>query len=170
MGSFVDDCLCHVRSWWEEPILGLPIPSQVAESLAELHAVNESQWELEDRVREVKDCRIADLKRRIDEHNLRRNELIERIDERLAGLWPSQPDVAPLSESVGSSLDRLSVLEVRIANQPGANSSRGSALEQQRTDLIWALRRNCADLRDGLRRAPDHRRFKQYGSVASKRS
>jgi len=159
-----------VTSWWEEPILGHSIPTKVVENIAELHEVNETQWELEDRVREVEDGQIADLKRSIDEHNRRRNDLIERIDERLAGLWPARPDVAPLSESVGSSLDRLSVLEVRIANQPGASSSRNSALERQRADLIWALRRNCADLRDGLRRAPDHRRFKRYGSVTSKRS
>jgi hypothetical protein len=156
--------------WWEEALNGLSTPAAVIEALRELHETNARQWHLEDRVRQAPDDQIPAIKRQIDAHNRQRHGLIERIDERLAGLWAETAEGPPLSESIGSALDRLSILTLRIANSVQASAAKGTALERQRADLVSALRKNRGDLVEGLRRAPDHRRFKQYDSAPSGRS
>lgn len=147
-----------------------PIPAaieQAADALRELHTINERQWRLEDRTRGgASDCEIASTKREIDASNRDRHRVIERVDQQLEASWASPTAGAPLTESIGSSLDRLSVAILRIAHAADASDSEREALAHQRDDLIAAIEKNCRDLVDGVRRAPDSRRFKRYVALA----
>src|SRR5688572_28701101 len=78
-------------------------------------------WHEEDiaRSRDVSDARIAQVKRAIDQYNQQRNDWIEKLDdwitERLTELGVSPAADAPQNtETLGSTIDRLSILALRI--------------------------------------------------------
>ncbi|RKN12112.1 DUF4254 domain-containing protein [Streptomyces radicis] len=159
------------RGWCEDALAGMPFPcpSEMSEPLGHLHAVNGRQWDAEDRVRQVEDREIPAIKRRIDELNSLRHELIERVDRILGARWGAHHDVPPLTESIGSALDRLSVLTLRIAHterlsEGGADAAeRAAILRRQREDLVWSIAVACEDLVSGRRRPPLPERIKLYG-------
>ena len=82
------------------------------------HFCNFSLWNLEDqaRRRDVPDAYIAEIKRSIDGWNQRRNDLIERLDDRLlAALGNVDVTAAEQhSETAGQIIDRLSILALKI--------------------------------------------------------
>jgi hypothetical protein len=151
--------------WWGTALASLPDPLVAADALRQLHATNASQWRLEDRVREAPDHEVAQVKREIDAHNGRRHRLIEQVDEQLASAWMDRATGAPLTESIGSSLDRLSVLSLRIVHAAHAATAERRALAGQRDALLAAVDKNCRDLVHGVRSAADHRCFKRYGAA-----
>jgi hypothetical protein len=148
---------------------GPAVAARAQQCLARLHETNAELWSTEDRVRSVPPDGVAPIKRRIDELNATRNDAIEHIDETLVGAWPSpDPNTPPHTESLGSALDRMSVLELRIAHtREGARAEpalarRLPALEAQHADLVAAIDQMAADLLSGARRAPQAARFKLY--------
>ncbi|MCX2969778.1 MULTISPECIES: DUF4254 domain-containing protein [Streptomyces] len=157
--------------WCQDALDGMPSPRspELLRSLGRLHVVNSWQWDAEDRVRQVGDDEIPTVKREIDELNSLRHELIEHIDRVLSASWQVDDSVPPLTESMGSALDRLSVLSLRIAQTRrraghGAEAAeRIEILRRQRHDLVWSIAVACGDLASGRRRTPRPERMKLYG-------
>jgi hypothetical protein len=150
------------------------------------HAFNFQLWHEEDAARDraADDAVIARVKRNIDRFNQQRNDAMERVDEWMLGAL-GQGDVAadaalPLhSESVGSIVDRLSILALKIyhmheqASREDADEAHQTAcraklaiLREQRGDLAEALRTLEADLRAGRKRFKVYRQMKMYNDPA----
>lgn len=78
---------------------------------------NAKLWALEDKARDpaAMEYEITAVKRCIDRMNQQRNDYIEQINLFILGQLPSGPKTAPIySESPGSIIDRLAILELRI--------------------------------------------------------
>lgn len=177
------------RRWHgEEPCA--PEPEQGAAASAELlrtlvlaqHLRNFLLWHVEDsaRRRDVEDAVIADCKRRIDRLNQERNDRMERVDACLAALLePLLPDAAmsaPINtESPGMAIDRLSILSLKIWHMEeqtrrgdvepehvAACTRRLAVLNEQRTELVGALRCLLAEYLAGKKRPKVYFQFKMY--------
>ncbi|KWW98649.1 hypothetical protein LI90_276 [Carbonactinospora thermoautotrophica] len=150
-----------------------------SEALGQLHAVNAQLWEAEDLARDsaLPLPQLGRYKRRIDLLNQERNRLIERIDLSLTGLGHDAANDAPLhTETLGSALDRLSVLTLRLfhtaraaRDSVGISRSRLPALRTQLDQLRTGLDALVAEVTAGTRRLPSGQRFKLYGREATVR-
>lgn len=157
--------------WCEDALAGIPAPYRpdLLQVLVQLHAVNSRQWDAEDRVRQAGDGEIPAIKREIDELNGLRHALIEQIDRILDAAWSANEDVPPITESIGSALDRLSVQKLRIVytervvGGDAAAAERVGILRRQYDDLVWSIAVACEDLAAGRRRTPRPERMKLYG-------
>ncbi len=157
--------------WCEDALAGMPFPRspELLEPLNRLHVNNSRQWDAEDRVRRAGDGEIPAIKREIDELNCRRHELIEQVDRIFDVVWGADQDVPPLTESIGSALDRLSVETLRIMHteqlveDDAGAVERVAILRRQRDDLVWSIAVACEDLASGRRRTPRPERMKLYG-------
>lgn len=149
--------------------------------VARQHRANFDLWHIEDEARTpgATDARLADVKRRIDTTNQRRNDLAEELDRTLLEwLEPQQLPTqnAPLhSESPGLIIDRLSILALRIyhtreeACRSDAsdehcerNRARLGILEEQRADLARCLDALWRETLAGIRRFKLYRQLKMY--------
>ena len=150
--------------------------------VAEQHASNYRLWHWEDRVRQQRhnDSIIATTKRAIDQENQIRNDLIEKVDERLiAAIGPDRvvTDASrPMNtETPGSAIDRLSVLSLRIYHYREIHNSEQVDLDLrevvqrrcdlcvlQRRDLIASLSDLTDDLAAGRKRYQMYRQLKMY--------
>ncbi|HMP77852.1 MAG TPA: DUF4254 domain-containing protein [Pirellulaceae bacterium] len=89
--------------------------------VCEQHHWNFLLWHEEDIARSptATDSEIAQVKRRIDRYNQARNDWIEKLDDYVSGLLiqfgvqPREP-VQINTETLGSTIDRLSILALRI--------------------------------------------------------
>jgi hypothetical protein len=150
-------------------------------AVARQHRANFDLWHIEDEARTpgASDAEIADVKRRVDQTNQRRNDLSEELDRILLawletrGLPNSEAELQ--SESPGLIIDRLSILALKIyhtreeAERPDPppghaerNRRRLAILEEQHRDLA-----NCLDLLwrqtlAGTRRFKPYRQLKMY--------
>jgi hypothetical protein len=129
-------------------------------------------WHEEDIARnpDASDSQIAAVKRRIDKYNQQRNDWIERIDdciaERLAALGvPTLTDAPQNTETLGSTIDRLSILALRTYHLeetlPIAAGKLRLALLQLE-DLSRAAQQLAADLVSGRKRHRPLRALKMY--------
>jgi Protein of unknown function (DUF4254) len=145
------------------------------------HRANFDLWHIEDEARTpgASDADLADVKRRIDTTNQRRNDLAEDLDRALLA-WLGQrelpnPDAALNSESPGLIIDRLSILALKIYHTreeaqraegpPGhaeRNRGRLAILEEQRSDLADCLDGLWRDTMAGARRFKLYRQLKMY--------
>lgn len=161
------------RDWCEDALTRMPFSCspELLNTLGRLHAVNSQQWDAEDRVRQAGDGEIPAIKREIDELNDLRHALIEQADGILGQTWAAKEEVPPLTESIGSALDRLSVLTLRTLHTERLFGSgigaaeRVALLRRQRDDLVWSIAVACEDLVSGRRRAPRPERMKLYGNA-----
>ena len=134
-----------------------------------LYRTNHCLWKAEDAAHTVgiADEALASLKRQIDSLNLRRNELIEAIDQifRKRVCAGSSSSAPPLHDSPGLILDRLSIESLRArvlrANAACAGSADGRrdllAIEQEMDALVERLREIIGAVISGrrtLRQAP----------------
>jgi hypothetical protein len=145
------------------------------------HSANFELWHTEDEARApgATDARLADVKRRVDRCNQRRNDLAEELDRALLTWLEARglPNMAaPLhSESPGLMIDRLSILALKIyhtreeaqrADAPAGHASRNldrlAILEEQRADLAACLDSLWSDTLAGTRRFKLYRQLKMY--------
>lgn len=139
-------------------------------------------WHEEDvaRSRDVSDARIAQVKRAIDGYNQQRNDWIEKLDdwitERLAELKVSPAADAPQNtETLGSTIDRLSILALRIYHLEEQRDRADATTEHresvsrklaiallQLADLSRAAQQLADDLFAGRKRHKTYRALKMY--------
>jgi hypothetical protein len=169
-----------VAAWHEGPIEVLY--REFLQAVCEQHACNFRLWHEEDIARspDVTDEKIAAVKRAIDKHNQQRNDRIENLDELLLALLDEQavvtPGDAPINtETPGSTIDRLSILSLRIfhleeelARADASDehkqkvSNRLAVCRVQRHDLSRALEQLLADIFAGRKRLKVYRQLKMY--------
>lgn len=151
------------------------------EQVSQQHRANFELWHIEDEARSpgTSDAQLAEVKRRIDKTNQRRNDLAERLDNSLLA-WLKERDLpkneAPLhSESPGLMIDRLSILSLKIYHtaeeaerldapegHAARNRERLSILEEQRADLAECLDALWGETLAGTRRFKLYRQLKMY--------
>ena len=150
-------------------------------AVARQHRANFDLWHIEDEARTpgASDAEIADVKRRVDQTNQRRNDLSEELDRILLawletrGLPNSEAELQ--SESPGLIIDRLSILALKIyhtreeAERPDAppghaerNRRRLAILEEQHRDLASCLDVLWRQTLAGSRRFKPYRQLKMY--------
>jgi hypothetical protein len=142
--------------------------------------IDNVQWDLEDLIRapEIDPGKALALKRRIDQSNQGRTDLVEKIDDVLLEKYAS---AIPLSgarlntESVAWALDRLSILVLKIYHMT-AQTRREDAgeyhrqkceqklavLQMQQQDLIRAIDELQEDILSGKRVVKVYRQMKMY--------
>ena len=133
-------------------------------------------WHEEDIARspDVGDARIAQAKRAIDEYNQQRNDWIEKIDdwitERLAELGVTASGDAPQNtETLGSTIDRLSILALRIYHLEEILPITAGKLRLallQLDDLSRAAQQLSDDLASGRKRHKTFHALKMYNDPA----
>lgn len=153
-------------------------------ALAE-HQANFELWHVEDEARrtDVDDALIARCKREIDALNQQRNDLIERLDETLVALVvPLLPADAPArhnTETLGSVLDRLSILALKLfhmqeqveredasAAHREACAQKAAVLSEQRADLLASALELIDEYAAGAKRPKVYFQFKMYNDPA----
>ena len=174
---------CVVR-WHEQPVevtehdfLGL---------VCQQHAFNFLLWHEEDkaRSREATDGEIAQVKRAIDKLNQQRNDGIERLDDWITDELDRRGVAAPASasqntETLGSTIDRLSILSLRIYHLAEQRDRAGATQEHRESvgrklaialiqleDLSRSAQQLADDLFDGRKRHKTYRQLKMYNDPA----
>lgn len=149
------------------------------------HRANFDLWHIEDESRRpgATDSELADVKRRVDKTNQRRNDLAEALDvvlmEWLRSRGLPNPDSPPHSESPGLMIDRLSILALKIwhtreeaerADAPAGHAERNrerlTILDEQRSDLAGCLDAVWRETLAGTRRIKAYRQLKMYNDPA----
>src|SRR5262245_49505701 len=175
------DC---IRRWHEQPIdngsagwLGL-----VCEQLS----YNFRLWHEEDKARSpsASDAEIAAVKRAIDKFNQQRNDWIEKLDDwltaELARRGIVAADAAPQNtETLGSTIDRLSILALRIYHLAEQRDRADATPEHRETvarklgialaqheDLSRSAQQLADDLAAGRKRHKTYRQLKMYNDAA----
>jgi len=138
---------------------------------------NYKLWHEEDfaRRRDVKDSEIATVKRNIDGWNQKRNDFIEKIDDFVISEWQDSikmtENAGQNSETIGSIIDRLSILNLKIFHmaemvevypQKLQFSDKLAILHQQRDDLGDSLKNLISDISKGNRYIKTYRQMKMY--------
>ena len=169
-----------VQRWHHEPIDN-PYDG-IWSIICTQHSYNFLLWHEEDiaRSHDVTDQRIADVKRAIDKYNQQRNDWIEKIDDWLTGylaearIAPRQD--APLNtETPGSTIDRLSILSLRIYHlreqleRTDVDAQHVNSVAQkiaicclQHADLLQSLAELLRDIEAGDKRHRTYRQLKMY--------
>ena len=150
--------------------------------VCEQHMFNYLLWHEEDLARspDVGDTRIAEVKRAIDGYNQKRNDRIEKIDDFLIeelgrrGVVPAQ-GARLNTETPGSSIDRLSILSLRVyhmeeqaarsdasAEHVAKVKGRLAIIHDQHRDLSNSLAELLDDIFAGRNRLKVYRQFKMY--------
>jgi len=150
--------------------------------ICDLHRFNFLLWHEEDIARspDVTDARIAEVKRNIDRYNQARNDAIEKVDDALIGELAArgvQPpaDAPAATETPGSAIDRLSILELRrfhmreqiervdaTAEHRGKAAARLEVLDRQREHLVTATERLLEEIFSARRPLRVFRQMKMY--------
>ena len=177
----IDALLSHLVDHWhhfepehsEEGLRG---------KICDLHRYNFLLWHEEDIARspEVTDARIAEVKRNIDRFNQARNDAIEKVDDWLvtelaARAIQAAAGTPAATETPGSAIDRLSILELRRfhmreqldradANQEHREkaAARMAVLDLQRQHLIESTDRLLTEIYSARRPLRVFRQMKMY--------
>ena len=139
-------------------------------------------WHEEDKARSptASDTEIAQVKRAIDKLNQQRNDWIEKLDDWITEELARQSVIAPAAaqqntESLGSTIDRLSILALRIyhlieqrdradatpEHREGVARKLAIALAQH-DDLSRSAQQLADDLFAGRKRHKTYRQLKMY--------
>jgi len=156
--------------------------TELTGKICDLHRFNFLLWHEEDIARspDVTDTRIAAVKRAIDGYNQARNDAIEKVDDWLIeeltrrGITAAA-DAPAATETPGSAIDRLSILELRrfhmreqLERDDATPEHREKVagkmvvLDQQRDHLITALDRLLSEIFTGQRPLRVFRQMKMY--------
>jgi len=153
----------------------------VIQNMIDNHYMNFKLWHTEDiaRIPNAPDKRIANCKRKIDLFNKKRTDYYELIDENFISLLKDyivEDDSVPFNtESVGSIIDRLSILSLKIYHMNEEKKRRTSKdndykiiscklkiLIQQKKDLISAFKILVAEYVKGSKRPIIYKQLKMY--------
>jgi len=143
------------------------------------HYFNTKLWNEEDLARrqKVSDTEIANNKRAIDKFNQARNDYIEKIDSFIIENIPALNHIQGKqnSESLGSIIDRLSILNLKIfhmslqAQREDVKESHRQIcseklkiLQKQRFDLCICFDELVVDCQNKLRHFKQYKQFKMY--------
>ncbi|GAB6394955.1 MAG: DUF4254 domain-containing protein [Bacteroidales bacterium] len=142
--------------------------------------VDTVQWHLEDLIRnpEINPAEALTIKRRIDQSNQDRTDLVERIDNYFLNQYKSveaAPDATINTESPAWALDRLSILALKIYHMrlETVRTDAGKAhldacarkldvLLEQRKDLSAAIDRLLNDIAAGRKYMKVYKQMKMY--------
>jgi hypothetical protein len=142
------------------------------------------QWHLEDIIRNpaINPVEALAIKRRIDQSNQERTNLVERIDDYFLDTYKDvtiQPDAVINTESPAWAIDRLSILSLKIyhmhreAVRPDAEPAHKEACKQklsvlleQKDDLSAALDRLLTDISEGKKYMKVYKQMKMYNDPA----
>jgi len=138
-------------------------PLAIAHSLARNH---EQQWSAEDLCRSptVGDDVLGRVKRRIDQLNGRRVELIDCVDVWVAAHLRQDERAARHTETYGMIVDRMAIGWVRVRQMSGHD--RLPVAETQLAELASAHDTLVADVEAGRRSLPRWRSLKFYRTPA----
>jgi len=138
------------------------------------------QWHLEDIIRDpqIDPLEALAIKRRIDQSNQDRTDLVETID---SYFYTKYHDITPLpdatinTESPAWAVDRLSILALKIyhmreqVDRPDANEAHRATCQQklnvlleQQTDLSTAIDQLLADIEAGHKWMKVYKQMKMY--------
>lgn len=141
-------------------------------------------WHEEDKVRSPTASLkvVAEAKRNIDRYNQQRNDWMEKIDDAITEYLVNQ-NVTPVagaqqnSESIGSIVDRLAILALRIYHLEELIQSKDASVEQreqaerrlaiaaeQHHDLTAAIRLLVEEIGQGRKRHKTYRQLKLYNN------
>jgi hypothetical protein len=154
--------------------------------VCEQFSYNFQLWHEEDIARspDVGDERIAQVKRAIDRFNQQRNDAIERLDDWISAELEarrihSAPDARLNTETVGSVIDRLSILALRIFHLEEQRDRLDASPEHrdnvtrklavafaQHDDLSQAGQELVDDIVAGRKRHKTYRQMKMYNDPA----
>lgn len=141
------------------------------------------QWHLEDIIRnpDIKPSEALQLKRRIDASNQQRTDKVEQIDDWFLREYShiiSLPEARINTESPAWSIDRLSILELKIyhmqnevertdASREHRNkcSDKLTILLEQRTDLSRSINQLLIDIASGNKKMKVYRQMKMYNDA-----
>jgi Protein of unknown function (DUF4254) len=171
------DCIAR----WHEQAIDNPYSGFLAIACEQL-SYNFRLWHEEDKARSptATDTEIAQVKRAIDKLNQQRNDWIEKLDdwiiEELARRGVAAPATAPQNtETLGSTIDRLSILALRIyhlieqRDRPDAAPEHREAVARklaialaQHDDLSRAAQQLADDLFAGRKKHKTYRQLKMY--------
>jgi hypothetical protein len=174
----------RIAQWHERPIDN---PHEgFLQIVCEQLSYNFRLWHEEDKARSpaASDAEIAQVKRAIDKLNQQRNDWIEKLDdwisEELARRSISAPTTAPQNtETLGSTIDRLSILALRIYHLAEQLERQGTTHEHregvsrklaialaQHDDLTHSAQQLADDLFAGRKRHKTYRQLKMYNDPA----
>ncbi|MGI9515513.1 MAG: DUF4254 domain-containing protein [Pirellulaceae bacterium] len=170
---------------WHEQEISDPY-SGLLSIVCQQHSFNFRLWHQEDIARSTvaDDSIIADVKRKIDKFNQQRNDWIEKIDDCLTRLIHERgvqtESAAPINtETPGSVIDRLSILELRIyhmreqLDREDVDKNHCQSVSQklalcllQQDELLGALQKLLNDIGAGSVRHRTYRQMKMYNDPA----
>jgi hypothetical protein len=171
----------RIHDWHRQPSMAASDSLDWLAAVERQHRANFDLWHIEDEARApgATDAQLADVKRRVDRTNQRRNDLAEQLDRYLLNWLAAKrlPNpAAPLhSESPGLMIDRLSILALKIyhtreetdradasADHIARNRERLAILEIQRADLAGCLDDLWQETLAGTRGFKLYRQLKMY--------
>jgi hypothetical protein len=138
------------------------------------------QWHLEDLIRHPAiECSYAlSVKRRIDDLNQRRTDIVELIDDHFQHIYRDtipREGAMPNTESLGWALDRLSILAIKefhvdvelyrtdaTTEHLKRCSMRRAVLDSQKNDLLLSINWLAEDIRQGRRINKVYKQLKMY--------
>jgi hypothetical protein len=169
-----------VCQWHETVPENIAAPGLIGLVLAQ-HLCNFKLWHVEDRARmlDVDGEVIAGCKREIDGLNQQRNDLIEQMDAeiiaRVDRFLPADAAHRYNTETLGSVLDRLSILSLKIfhmreqtlrddvdENHRVSCGNKLATLEEQHLDLATSALELVDDYAQGIKRPKVYFQFKMY--------
>lgn len=169
----------YTANWHSDPNCAFP-NDELSRLIVGQHKQNFDLWHEEDKARDpdAADVTIAQVKRNIDGHNQRRNDMITEIDVWLAEneLSQFQDQTLPWnSETLGSIIDRLSIASLKVFHM-AEQTERTDASEEhvascneklarlkiQEGDLGEALQAFISDIMSGKKQNKLYRQFKMY--------
>ena len=173
-----------VERWHKEAIDNLY--QGIEATICQQHSFNYQLWHEEDiaRSRDVTDTEIARVKRSIDQFNQQRNDWIEKVDDEItlaiekSGVT-SEADALMNTETPGSTIDRLSILSLRIYHlreqlqRDDVSQEHLDSVQQkiaicllQQEELKIALQQLIDDIFAGKKKHRTYRQLKMYNDPA----
>jgi hypothetical protein len=138
------------------------------------------QWHLEDLIRNplIEPLEALKLKRKIDESNQRRTDVVEYVDSWFLEQYKEismQPGATINTESPAWAIDRLSILELKIFHMQIEASRKNASAEHrqackgkldilllQREDMVEAIDQLIEDISNGRKYMKVYRQMKMY--------